>query len=119
MKTTTKALFCFLLFGSSLIGFAQQTPSNEFVNHIPAGRNILVQPMFNNESHIAGTITVDFVIDKKGNVISAHVNHGGTSIRNKVFLHKCEEAIKAAKFSELKTAPATQHGSLSYSFRGK
>jgi hypothetical protein len=118
MKTTAKVLLSCLLIGGSLSCFSQENPSKEYVNHIPAGRNILVQPLFNNEGHITGTITVDFVIDKKGNVTSAHVNHGGTSIRNKVFIHKCEAAVKAAKFNELKTAPATQHGSLSYSFKG-
>jgi hypothetical protein len=117
MKTTVKILISCLIMGGSIAGFAQTKPTKEYVTNIPEGRNILMQPIFKNEGHIKGKVAIDFTINKKGDVIAAHTSHKGTTIRNKVFLHRCEKAVRGAKFSELKTAPESQHGSLAYTFK--
>jgi len=119
MKTTIKLFLSFLLLGGSLSCFAQKMPLKEGVNNIPDGRNIVVQPIFNKDDNIKGNITIDFTIDKTGNVISANVDNNGTTITDRVIIHKCELAVKAAKFNTLKTAPDTQQGSLYFSFKGK
>jgi hypothetical protein len=113
-----KIMLGLLLFAAALPCFAQKKPLNEHVNNIPEGRNILIQPQFHNDGHITGKITIDFTINRKGDVISAKVHSRGTTIHNKVFIHKCERAVMDAKFSELKHAPETQHGSLSFAFKG-
>ena len=118
MKNTINALVGFALLGSTLSAFAQKEPINEYVNHIPDGRNILVQPIFDKNDHTAGKITIDFTINKKGDVTWAGANKKATTIKNKVFIRKCEAAVKAAKFSALKTAPDVQHGNLAYTFKG-
>jgi len=117
MKTTINVLISCLIIGSSVIGFAQSKPTKEYVTNIPEGRNILMQPIFKNEGHIKGKVAINFTINKKGDVIAAHASRKGTTIRNKVFLHRCEDAVRGAKFSELKTAPQTQRGSLAYTFK--
>ena len=102
----------------SLSGFAQRKPFEEYVNNIPEGRNILMQPQIHNDGHITGKITIDFTINRKGNVTWAKVHHRGTTIHNQVFIHKCERAVMGARFSELKHGPETQKGSLSFGFKG-
>ena len=117
MKTTINVLISCLIIGSSIGGFAQRKPTKEYVANIPEGRNILMQPIFKNEGHIKGKVAINFTINNKGDVIAAHASNNGTTIRNKVFLHRCEEAVKGAKFSALKTAPQSQRGSLAYTFK--
>jgi len=113
-----KIILGLLLLCSVLPGFAQKKQLNEYVNNIPDGRNILIQPQFHNDGHITGKITIDFAINRKGDVISAKVHRRGTTIHNKVFIHKCERAVMEAKFSEQKHGPEIQHGSLSFGFKG-
>ncbi len=67
-----KIILGLLLLGSILPGFAQKKALTEYVNNIPEGRNILIQPQIHNDGHITGKITIDFTINKKGDVISAH-----------------------------------------------
>jgi hypothetical protein len=112
----TSIIVAFLLLGSVVTGFAQKNSLKEYVSNIPDGRNILIQPHFVNKEHVEGKIAIDFVIDKKGNVISAHINPKHTTIRNRAARAECEQAVKEAKFSELKKGPETQKASLSFAF---
>jgi hypothetical protein len=116
MKTTTKLFLSLLLLGSSVTCFAQKSDLKEGVNNIPEGRNILVQPHFKNKDRVKGIVAVDFTIDKKGNVISAHANDHGTNVKDKEWIRTCEEAVKEAKFSKLKKGSQTQSGTLNFSF---
>ena len=118
MKNTVKTILGLVLFGSISYAFAQKEPINEFVTHIPEGRNVLMQPIFDKNDHTAGKITIDFTINQKGEVTWVQANKKATTIKNRVFIRKCEAAVKAAKFSELKTAPAQQHGNLAFTFKG-
>ena len=119
MKITAKLFLCFLLLGSSLACFAQKMPLKEGVNNIPAGRDILIQPQIKHPENIKGAIMVNFTLDKKGNVISAHSDEKGTTVKDMAFVQSVEKAVKEAKFSALKTAPAEQYGSLNFEFNGK
>jgi len=116
MKTTTKLFLSFLLLGSSISCFAQKSDLKEGVNNIPEGRAILIQPHFKNKDHVKGTVAVDFTIDKKGNVISAHANDNATSVKDKEWIRTCEQAVMAAKFNKLKKGSQTQSGTLNFAF---
>jgi hypothetical protein len=116
MKNPVKSLLILVLAGSTITGFSQRKSTREYVEDIPPGRNILIQPVFKDTPTPKGKVEVDFVIDKKGNVLSAIANGKHTSIRDKAFIGHCEEAVKGAKFSKLKKGPETQHGSLTYTF---
>jgi len=102
--------------GSALIAPAQKKPTREYVADIPPGRNILIQPMFHDITPVKGRLTINFSIDKKGNVIMAHANRNST-IKNAAFVHKCEAAVKGAKFSPLQKGNGIQNGSMSYTFK--
>jgi hypothetical protein len=116
MKTIIKLFLSFLLLGGSLSCFAQKSDLKEYVANIPEGRNIVIQPHFLNKNHVTGKIAIDFVVDKKGNVISATANDKGTTATDKAFVHQCEKAVMAAKFSELKNGSETQKGSVSFAY---
>ena len=113
----TKALFTLLIAGSSLTAFAQKSDLKEYVANVPEGRNILIQPHFQNKGHVTGRITINFTVDKKGNVIAAHADTKKTTAKNMAFVRQCEDAVKQAKFSEAKKGrPETQNGSVSFAY---
>jgi hypothetical protein len=116
MKTKINLLLSFLFMGSILTASAQKKPTREYVADIPPGRNILIQPMFHDITPVKGKLTIDFSIDKRGNVIMSHANRNST-IKNSAFVHKCEAAVKGAKFSPLQKGDAVQNGSMSYTFK--
>src|ERR1700761_316705 len=113
----TKALLTLLIAGSSLTALAQKSDLKEYVANIPEGRNILIQPHFENKEHVRGRIAIDFTVDKKGNVVSAHADNKRTTATNMAFVHQCEQAVMQAKFSEMKKGgPETQNGSVSFAY---
>ena len=114
MKTTT--LFTVLIAFSTLTALAQKSDLKEYVANIPDGRNILIQPHFENKEHIRGRVAINFVVDKKGDVISATADKRKTTAKNVAFVHQCEDAVKQAKFSEMKKGPESQKGSVSFAY---
>lgn len=116
MKNKIIALFAALLLAGSLNASAQKLPKKEYVN-IPSGRNIEIQPSINRLGRGHGTVAVDIVINRKGDVISAHANKRYTTVREKNFVRKVEEAVMGMKFNRDRHAPEMQSGSLMYNFK--
>jgi hypothetical protein len=116
MKKTIRTLLTAVLITGSVSVFADKLPKKEYVN-VPDGRSITMQPSINHLGHAYGTVAINFVMDKKGNVISAHADRKHTTVKDKEFVRKVEEAIMAMKFNKDKHAPDEQRGSLAYSFR--
>lgn len=113
----TKLFFTLLIAGSSLTALAQKSDLKEYVANIPEGRNILIQPHFQNKDHVRGRIAIDFTVNRKGDVIAAHANSKKTTAKNMAFVHQCEDAVKQAKFSEMKKGgPENQNGSVSFAY---
>ncbi|WP_299356980.1 hypothetical protein [Mucilaginibacter sp.] len=116
MKKIITTCLTALLIAGSLNLFADKLPKKEYVK-VPDGRSITMQPSINHLGHANGIVAIDFVMDKKGNVISAHADRRHTTVKDKNFVRKVEEAVMAIKFNKDKHAPDEQRGSLAYSFR--
>ena len=112
-----KLFFTLLIAGSGFTALAQKSDLKEYTANIPEGRNILIQPHFQNKDHVRGRIAIDFTVDRKGDVIEAHANSKKTTAKNMAFVHQCEDAVKQAKFSPMKKGGReNQNGSVSFAY---
>ncbi|MBC7400716.1 MAG: hypothetical protein H7289_12305 [Mucilaginibacter sp.] len=116
MKKTIRTLLTAVLITGSVSLFADKLPKKEYVK-VPEGRSITMQPSINNLGHAYGTVAIDFVMNKKGKVISARADRRHTTVRDKAFVRKVEEAVMTMEFNKDRHAPDMQKGSLAYSFR--
>jgi hypothetical protein len=116
MKKTIRTILTAVLITASVSVFADKLPKKEYVN-IPEGRSITMQPSINRLGHARGTVAIDFVVNKKGKVLSARADRRHTTVRDRAFVRKVEEAVLAMEFNKDKHAPDEQRGSLAYSFR--
>jgi hypothetical protein len=116
MKKTIRTILTAALIAGSVSVFADKLPKKEYVN-VPAGRSITMQPSINHLGHAYGTVAIDFVMNKKGKIISARADRRHTTVRDKAFVRKVEEAVMAMEFNKDRHAPEEQRGSLAYSFR--
>jgi hypothetical protein len=116
MKKTITIYLTMLLIAGSINTFAAKLPKREYVN-VPTGRSIVMQPSLNHLGHAFGTVAINFVVDKKGNITSATADRRHTTVKNKAFVHKVEEAVMAMKFNKDRHAHDEERGSLAYSFR--
>ncbi|MES2377295.1 MAG: hypothetical protein V4553_11980 [Bacteroidota bacterium] len=116
MKNSIRTILTALLIAGSVSVFADKLPKKEYVN-VPAGRSITMQPSINHLGHAYGTVAIDFVMNKKGKVISAHADRRHTTVRDRAFVRRVEEAVMAMEFNKDRHAPDMQRGSLAYSFR--
>lgn len=81
-----------------------------------AGRSIvggMVSPRYNVQEE--GTVVVNIIVDKDGNVVTAEVGRG-TNIDHKQLLNAAIEAAKKTKFSPLKAGTNNQSGKITYRF---
>lgn len=81
-----------------------------------AGRSIvggMVSPKYNVQEE--GTVVVNIIVDKDGNVVTAEVGRG-TNIDNKQLLNAAVDAAKKTKFSPLKSGTNNQSGKMTYRF---
>lgn len=117
MKKTIITFCTALLLAGSIHAFADDDKLvNRLTANIPDGRKITMQASLNSIGHARGTVTVDVVMDRKGNVVSAKANKS-TTVKDKAFVKKVEEAVMKMKFDKNKAAPETQAGSLTYTFK--
>jgi TonB family protein len=79
-----------------------------------AGRNVVSRPTFEVKQE-TGTVIVEIMVDKKGNVTSANIERGGNTTSS--YLQQL--ALKAAretKFTPSPTGQEIQRGTLTYNF---
>lgn len=84
-----------------------------------AGRSIvggMVSPNYKVQEE--GTVVVNIIVDKNGNVVTAEVGRG-TNIDNKQLLNAAVEAAKKTKFSPLQSGSNNQSGTMTYRFELK
>lgn len=116
MKKILTQLFTVVLLAVTTATFAQKLPKRESV-HIPRGRSIAMQARVNKLGHAYGTVTVNFKMNRKGDVTWAEADDLHTTVMDKDFVRKVVGAVKNMKFNKSKHAPKSQDGSISYSFR--
>jgi hypothetical protein len=114
-KSITTFLTAALIAGAVTV-FADKLPKRESV-HIPSGRSITMQARINKLGHAYGTVTIKFKLNRSGDVTWAEADHVHTTVMDKAFVHKVEDAVRDMKFNKARRAPMTQEGSISYSFR--
>jgi hypothetical protein len=120
MKKPIITLFTALLLACSINSFADDKDklANKLTSiSIPAGRGITMQASINNVGLASGTVTVDLVMDRKGNVLVAVANPKKSTVKDKAIISKLEAAVMAMKFDKNKKAPEKQAGSLTYTFK--
>ncbi|GAA4097927.1 hypothetical protein [Mucilaginibacter panaciglaebae] len=116
MKISVTKFLTILLLAGSTTAFAQKLPKRESV-HIPRGRSIIMQARINKLGHAYGTVTVDFKMNRKGDVTWAEADRLHTTVMDRRFVRKVVDAVGDMKFNKAKHAPVSQEGSISYSFR--
>jgi hypothetical protein len=85
-------------------------------NTLPT-RNFIISPTFSNEELVSGKIVINYIVDREGNIIDAHVDQQATTITNELFLKRCEETVKKSKLNFDESAPRVQSGTISCVFR--
>jgi hypothetical protein len=114
-KPIITLLFTALMLAGSINVFADKLPKIAYVN-IPNGRSIEMQASINSLGYAKGVVAINFVMDKKGKVLSAQIDPRHTTVKDKVFVSKVVDAVMAMKFNKDKKAPEKQSGSLAYVF---
>ncbi len=115
MKTVPALLIVFLSMVYSSASIADNLPKVAYFN-IPTGRTIESQTAINKLSTSKGVVAVNFVISKKGKVLSALVDAKHTTVTDNAFVKKVLKAVLATKFNISYSAPEKQNGSLAYVF---
>lgn len=116
MKHTFTTLLATVLIAGGMTAYTQKLPKRESV-HIPHGRSITMQARINKLGHAYGTVTIDFKMNRSGDVIWAEADKLHTTVMDKDFVRKVVDAVKEMKFNKSRRAPMNQEGSISYSFR--
>jgi hypothetical protein len=115
MKKLIAAITTILIFNCQSVLFADKLPKIAYFN-IPKGRSIQSQKAINSIGYTNGVVAVHFVMDKKGNVLSANVDAKNTTVKDKAFVKKVVDAVLAVRFNKIKNGPEKQSGSLAYVF---
>jgi outer membrane biosynthesis protein TonB len=81
-----------------------------------SGRNAksLIRPATSTSE--GGTIVIEIIVDREGNVLRAKAIAKGTTITNATLYHQCEIAAKSSKFSPKADAAEEQRGTITYIF---
>jgi|GEM_PF-2063526 len=116
MKNLITPFLIALLLTVGITVFAQKLPKRESVR-IPRGRSITMQARINKLGRAYGTVTVNFKMNRKGDVTWAEADRVHTTVMDKNFVHKVVDAVRDMKFNKSPHAPMSQEGSISYSFR--
>lgn len=120
MKKPAIILLTALMLAGSVSSFADDGDklANKLTKvSLPAGRGIAMQASINKIGHASGTVTVDVVINRKGNVLVAIANPKRSTVKDKALISKLEAAVLGMKFDKNKSAPEKQAGSLTYTFK--
>jgi len=81
-----------------------------------AGRNAKALPKPNYNSNDQGTIVLNIIVDKDGNVISATYQPKGSTTAASALLNAAKRAAMNTKFDKKDNAPSKQKGTITYHF---
>ncbi len=81
-----------------------------------AQRNFIVKPSLSTDRAVQGTVIIDIIADKGGNIISAEIGRG-TTVDNESVIQKCIDAVKRARINPLESAPDQQKGKVVFRFK--
>lgn len=81
-----------------------------------SGRSYLSLPAPDYKYQVEGTVVVEILVDREGNVIGAIPGVKGSTTLNENLLQAAKNAALKAKFSRKPDAPATQKGTITYHF---
>lgn len=81
-----------------------------------SGRSYLSLPTPEYKYQVEGTVVVEILVDREGNVISATPGVKGSTTLNENLLQAARNAALKAKFNRKPDAPATQKGTITYHF---
>jgi len=81
-----------------------------------SGRSYLSLPTPEYKYQVEGTVVVEILVDREGNVISATPGVKGSTTLNENLLQAARNAAMKAKFNRKPDAPATQKGTITYHF---
>lgn len=115
MKSVFVMISALLLLICPLILRADKLPRVAYFN-IPKGRVIQSQTAIDKLGGAKGVVAVNFVMNKKGKVISAMADAKHTTVNDKAFINQVVKAVLAMKFNNYKNGPEAQNGSLAYVF---
>jgi hypothetical protein len=93
-------------------GTGREIEENSF-----GGRKALIKPNPKYNCNEEGTVVVEIVVDKGGNVINVKTGLKGTTNNSKCLLDACKEAALNTKWEANENAPDKQVGKISYNFR--
>jgi hypothetical protein len=93
MKKSITTFLTSLLIAGAVTAFADKLPKRESV-HIPSGRSITMQARINKLGHAYGTVTVNFKLNRSGEITWAEADRTHTTVMDKAFVHKVEDAVK-------------------------
>jgi hypothetical protein len=82
-----------------------------------AGRTAKSLPLPATSTSDVGTIVVEIIVDRAGNVLRARAGVKGTTISNSTILKQCENAARTSKFSSKADAAEEQRGTITYIFK--
>lgn len=95
-------------------GTGREIEENSFGN-----RKALIKPNPKYNCNEEGTVVVEIVVDKGGNVIDVKSGIKGTTNNSKCLLDACKEAALKSKWEANENAPEKQVGIISYNFSMK
>jgi outer membrane biosynthesis protein TonB len=79
-------------------------------------RSFVSKPSVSDDHRMAGTIIIDFHVDKNGNVVQVGIGRG-TTIADDALVERCINAVKNSKVTANETSPDDQQGKVRFVFK--
>jgi periplasmic protein TonB len=86
------------------------------ISYSLSGRGFMKPPKMDAYSDVGGTVIVEIIVDRNGNVIRATPGIEGTTTTDPVLIRKAKEGALQTKFTENPNAPFEQRGTMTFSF---
>jgi len=82
-----------------------------------ANSHFEVRPSLADDGQQSGRVTVEFKVNRQGQVTYARAGVNGTTISSRTLLEKCERAVLEARVNALQDAPDSQTGVITFNFK--
>lgn len=79
-------------------------------------RNFITKPTVADDHSRSGKVVIDFLVDKRGNVLQAGAGRGTTIVDN-ALIERCINAVKNMRISASDNAPENQRGRYTFIFK--